>query len=229
MNRPQTGLKRAFYRLVRRLKPGADFFLTQISGIIHVGGHLGEERELYAEHRLNVLWIEPMEEYFAQLVKASAPFPKQKALCRLITDLDDQDYPFHVSSNNGESSSILDLAKHKEIWTDVTYVKTQILKSVSLSTLIERDRIDLALYDALVMDTQGSELLVLKGAQDILPNFKFIKTEAADFEVYKGCCQLADLDRFLAGHGFRRCKTVRFRGKHGLGWYYDAVYCRIQK
>jgi FkbM family methyltransferase len=222
-------LKRAFYRLVRWLNPGADFFLSQISGVIHVGGHLGEEREPYARHGLNVLWIEPMEEYFAQLVKAIAPFPKQKALCRLITDLDDQDYPFHISSNNGESSSILDLAKHKEIWTDVTYVKTLILKSVSLSTLIERERINLALYDALVMDTQGSELLVLKGAQNILANFKFIKTEAADFEVYKGCCQLVDLDEFLAGQGFRRCKTVRFRGKQDLGWCYDAVYCRTRK
>lgn len=224
MKRPRTGLKRAYHRVRRWLKPNPDFFLPQCSGVVHVGAHLGEERELYARHGLNVLWIEPMEEYYDQLVKAIAPFPNQSALCHLITDRDDQDYSFHISSNDGGASSILDMANVNELWPEISYVKTLTLKSVSLSTLVKRERTDLARYDALVMDTQGSELLVLKGAQEILSRFKFIKTEASDFELYKGCCQLADLDAFLGERGFRRVKTVPFRGRQGLGWCYDAVY-----
>ena len=41
-------------------------------------------------------------------------------------------------------------------------------------------------WDALVMDTQEPELLILKGAEPMLSQFKYIKTEAADFESYVG-------------------------------------------
>ena len=34
-----------------------------------------------------------------------------------------------------------------------------------------REGVDITRYDALVMDTQGSELPVLKGAQSLLPGF----------------------------------------------------------
>ena len=52
-------------------------------------------------------------------------------------------------------------------------------------------------YDALVLDTQGSELLVLKGAAGLLPNIKYVQAEVADFESYSGACrQLAETDVF---------------------------------
>lgn len=76
------------------------------------------------------------------------------------------------------------------------------------------------------MDTQGSELLVLKGATDILSRFKFIKTEAADFEVYKGCCRLVDLDNFLNAHQFRRIRKKAFAHKPGVGSCFDVLYAR---
>ena len=99
------------------------------------------------------------------------------------------------------------------------------LKSITLSSMSKREQIDLTQYDALVMDTQGSELLVLKGATDILDRFRFIKTEAADFEVYKGCCTLADLDDFLRVHHFRRIRKKSFAHKSGVGSCYDVLLC----
>jgi FkbM family methyltransferase len=223
MNRPRTGLKRAYNHIVYLLH-NPDFFLPRTRGVVHVGGHVAQERQLYAKYGLNVLWIEPIEENFTQLIQGIVAFPKQRALRRLITDVDDQEYPFHVSNNTGASSSILDLGKHKQVWPKVGYIKTLMFKSVTLSTLFKREQIDMSLYDALVMDTQGSELLVLKGAETLLSNFKFIKTEAANFEMYKGGCQLRDLDNFLEGRAFRRIRTVRIKGKMGVGTVYDAVY-----
>ena len=79
-------------------------------------------------------------------------------------------------------------------------------------------------YDALVLDTQGSELLVLKGAIDILPHIKYVKTEVADFESYASCCQLKDLDAFFREHNFRRIAERRFAYKEGIGSYYDVLY-----
>jgi hypothetical protein len=36
--------------------------------------------------------------------------------------------------------------------------------------------------DAIILDTQGSELLILKGAQATLRQASYVKVEAADFE-----------------------------------------------
>ncbi len=219
-------LEKFLRRIVRRFIHPEDFFLRRVSGLVHVGAHVGQECDLYAEHGLNVLWIEPNPEIFQTLSKALKSYPKQTALSYLITDADDKDYSLHISSNCGASSSILELGAHKEIWPEVTFTEEIPLKSITLSSLVKRERVDLGLYDALVMDTQGSELLVLKGAADILDRFKFIKTEAADFEVYKGCCTVADLDVFLTAHGFRRVCKKQFAHKSGVGSCYDVVYSR---
>ena len=69
----------------------------------------------------------------------------------------------------------------------------------------------------LVIDTQGSELLVLKGALPILHHFKYIQTEVPDFEAYKGCCQLKDLQFFLVGLGYQEISRHQF-ATHPRRW-----------
>jgi FkbM family methyltransferase len=212
------------WRFVNRLVGDRDPFLREVRGIIHVGANLGQERHLYAAYRLNVAWIEPNPDVFDRLSKLIIPYPKQRAFCELIADVDDQEHTFHISNNAGLSSSILELADHKKLWPKISYSKTIRLKSVTLSSLVKREQLDLTKYEALVMDTQGSEMRVLKGGVDILSNFRFIKTEVADFEAYKGCCQLADMEAFLAGRGFREVARKRFGYRVGVGSYYDIVY-----
>jgi FkbM family methyltransferase len=205
-------------------KRDPDRFLRKISGVIHVGANTGPERELYAKNGLRVLWIEPIPEVFEALKANLADFPLQSALKCLITDKDNVEQRFHIASNNGHSSSILDLNLHKDIWPQVTYVKTITLQSKTLASLLKEEHIDTFKYDALVMDTQGSELLVLKGAVPILQNFIYIKTEVPDFESYTGCCQLSDIASFLAHHGYREFSRYKFAKHPNGGSYYDIVY-----
>lgn len=106
----------------------------------------------------------------------------------LITDVDDKEYVFLISNNSGESSSILDLHLHRDIWPEVNYSTTIRLKSTTLPSLLKVHQLDERDYQALIMDTQGSELLILKGAIPVLKAFLFIKTEVPDFEAYTGCC-----------------------------------------
>ena len=68
-------------------------------------------------------------------------------------------------------------------------------------------------YDGLVMDTQGSELLVLKGASVALSGFKYIKTEAANFEMYKGAAREIDLVSYLKPRGFHLLRRDVFAKK----------------
>jgi FkbM family methyltransferase len=202
---------------------GPHDFLTKISGVIHVGAHFGEERELYAKEGLKVLWIEALPSAFEQLRDNIRGFPKQRALNYLVTDKDDVQYTFHVTNNEGASSSILALARHREIWPDVHYVSEVTLKSITLDSLL-RSRGDVASYQALVMDTQGSELLVLKGATNALRQLMYIKTEAADFESYVDCARVEDLTKYLARFGYKLIRSDRFAtGRHG-GQYFDLLY-----
>jgi len=214
----------AFINAETTVQSGLEGFLKEAKGVIHVGANLGQERDLYASFGLNVVWIEPIPEVFAKLQSLIAPYPLQKAFCYLVTDVDDKEYQFHISNNEGQSSSIYDFAGHKEIWPTVMYTKTITLKSISLSSLVKKEHLDITHYDALVLDTQGSELLVLKGAITLLPHIKCIKTEVADFESYTGCCQLKDLDAFLGAHNFHRIAERRFAYKEGTGSYYDVLY-----
>lgn len=201
-----------------------DGFLKQISGVIHVGANDGAERELYADHNLNVVWIEPIPEVFAQLKTNLNEFPQQQACQYLVTDQDEQEYEFHIANNNGQSSSILDFDLHKDIWAEIHYEKSILLKSIRLKTLIETEGIEMDKYDALIMDTQGTELLVLKGAESLLSGFQYIKTEAADFEVYKNCCQVKDLEVFLGKYGFKELIRTKFASREDGGNCYDIVY-----
>jgi FkbM family methyltransferase len=203
-----------------------NLFLTKAKGVIHVGANLGQERELYAAYDLNVAWIEPIPEVYDKLNTLINPYPKQKAFCYLVTDIDDKEYSFHVSNKGGGASSIYDLAGHKELWPDVTYTESITLNSITLSSLVGKECLDLKEYDVLVLDTQGSELLVLRGAISLLPHIKYVRTEVADFEAYTGCCKLDEMDHFFKEFSFRRIAKGRFAHKKGVGSYYEVLYGR---
>jgi FkbM family methyltransferase len=200
--------------------------LRTVRGVVHVGANVGQERELYERHGLDVLWIEPIPDVFARLTANIAGFPRQRALECLVTDRDDVSYEFNVANNDGESSSILALKEHKDVWPKVAFTTTITLKSATLATLLAREGIDAARYDALVMDTQGSELLVLEGAEPLLDGFRFVKTEVPDFEAYASCAKLDDIERYLTSRGFREVSRHCFATRAGGGRYYDVVYGR---
>lgn len=208
------------------LRRDPDRFLRRVKGVIHVGANTGQEREQYDRHRLRVLWVEPIPEIFAQLKANLAGFPRQRPVQALVSDRDGAEYEFHVANNGGASSSILDFKLHKDIWPEVAYERTIKLRSTTLPSLLDAERVDAADYGALVMDTQGSELLVLKGAVPILHKIAFIKTEVPDFESYAGCATLNEMDSFLRSHGFREHHRHCFAQRAGGGNYYDVVYRR---
>lgn len=203
-----------------------DSFLRDVSGVIHVGANSGQERGIYSNLGLRVIWIEPIPEIFSELSKNIRHFTKQRAYRELVTDIDGKQYQFHISNNNGASSSILELKQHKDIWPDVHHTTSIPMSSITLSSLLKRERIDIGDYQALVIDTQGSELLVLQGGIDIIEHFRYIKTEVPDFESYEGCCQLAHIAEFMRQHGYLEFSRNRFASRDAGGDYFDMVYRR---
>lgn len=215
-----------YYNLQDMFKKDPDQFLKQVTGVIHVGANYGQERDIYKQYGLHVIWIEPIPEVYKQLTSNINAYSNQVAFQYLVTDKEQAEYEFHISNNNGASSSILDLKLHKDIWPDVGYDRTITLRSTTLTSLVKKEQINIGKYDALIMDTQGVELSILKGALPILSAFKFIKAEVPDFESYEGCCQLKDIDIFLKEHGFMEFSRHKFVESSKVGSYYDVVYKR---
>ena len=220
-------VRRTLRTLKRMLKHENDSaFLPLLSGIVHVGANTGQERALYDSYRLPVLWIEPIPEVFGTLQHNLCSYRDQRAVQALVADTDGREVDFHVASNDGASSSMLEMASHKDIWPAVVFNRSVRMTTTTLPRVVEAAGIDMSRYNGLIMDTQGSELLVLHGAIPLLHHFDFVKAEVADFESYKDCCQLSDLGPFMDQHGFDEFARHRFRNLEPGKAYYDVVYRR---
>src|SRR3954447_10825341 len=157
-----------------------DSFLRKVPGVVHVGANSGQERDTYRDFGLRVLWIEAISEVFNELVRNISDHPKQKAICALLTDEDDAEHQFHIASNEGASSSIYQFGQEcLDIWPELSFLSSRTLRSRRLDSLFGSESISPSDYPALVMDVQGAELLVLKGAGQMLSQFRYIKTEAS--------------------------------------------------
>lgn len=234
IGRQIVGFLRKYKHIPKRIKAryfgkgitGPDVFMRYTDGVLHVGANEGQERHIYHKYGMRVLWIEPLPDVFEKLQHNLKQYPRQSALKYLFTDVEGKDHQFHIANNGGASSSIFDFKEHGDIWPEVKMERTIQLKSRTLAGVVREHNIDLHQYGTLVMDTQGSELLVLKGAGDLLKQFRYIKTEVADFEVYAGCCTLNELETFLGDRGFteiaRHCFAERAKG----GKCYDVLYAR---
>jgi FkbM family methyltransferase len=144
----------------------------------------------------------------------------------LVTDKDNKEYEFNVANNGGESSSIFDLGGHKDIWPEVGFKEKIMMKSKKLKTIIQKENLRLKDLNGLVLDTQGSELLVLKGAEELINEFRYINLEVADFKAYKNGCQLGEIENFLLENNFCELHRHRFATSSSGGNYYDIIYRR---
>lgn len=203
-----------------------DRFLKGCKGVIHVGANKGQERNLYRHEGLKVIWIEPIPEVFDALQANLQGYPLQIAINALVTENDGAEHDFFVANNSGASSSILPFAQHLDIWPEVAFERTIKLSGVTLDTLLSQHNFDTEDYDVLVMDTQGSELMVMKGAPHLLKRVRYIKIEVPDFEAYRGCCKVPDVEAFLHPLGFREQRRNCFAKSPEGGAYFDILYSR---
>ncbi len=198
--------------------------LDDVQGVVHVGANIGQERKTYARKGLNVLWVEPIPEVFEKLKHNIRAFPNQQAIHALVTDVDGAEYEFNVSNTGGVASSILKLGECQKLWPNVKFTSVAKYKSLTLPTLMQQAQADVNDYQALMLDTQGSELLILRGAVPILSYFKYVKVEVPDFPSYEGCVEVNELGDFMTENNFEEMSRECFKSDRSVGNYYDIVY-----
>jgi FkbM family methyltransferase len=95
---------------------------------------------------------------------------------------------------------LVDLVDTIPVLADITPVGEQQVELQTLDGWCAAE--GLGYVDVLKVDTQGSELDVLKGAAGILPTVSWIEVEVEFNPIYEGQPLFGDVDRFLRGHGF---------------------------
>jgi FkbM family methyltransferase len=185
------------------------------NGILHVGAHLGEEYDYYvsAGWICKIIWVESQTKLVHKL-KSSLP-TNHKVINATVWDLNGVELDFNLT-NNSQSSSLFDFGTHQLNYPDVFVNKVERIKTKRLDSFIElNDNIDL-----LVLDIQGAELKALIGLGEHLKRVRYIYSEVNKREVYKGCAQVNDLDKYLKKFGFKRVATSWVVG---AGWG-DALW-----
>lgn len=196
-------------------------YLEVRKGAIHVGAHEGQERDWYvAQGFTPVLWFEPNVKLFDRLIKNISTYENQVAYNIGIHDTL-QKANLHISSNDGQSSSILELGTHKKYYPDVKYVKDQEITLMRLDKFLQNHAVDVS-YNFLNIDVQGVELNVIKSFGKLVSKLDYIYLEVNEEEVYVGCSQLSDVDTYLKQYGFIRMAAKIDKTRH----WGDAFYKR---
>lgn len=191
-------------------------------GIIHIGAHYAEERELYRQLGLeDVLWIEADPGLIPQLSANIAAYRGHRAIQACLSNVDDQRTPFYRTNNYGESSSILPMGTHRDEYPQFHVVDEIALSTSTFAKLVEREAIELGRYDFAVLDVQGAELMALQGFGDLLRRFTGVYLEVNLKHLYQGCALLPEIDAYLASFGFSRRETLITRHEYG-----DAFFLR---
>lgn len=180
----------------------------KIDGVIHVGGHVGEEVGSYKKYTNNIHVFEPLMECYEQIPLGVEKYPFALGPREEVREI--------YVSNNKQSSSLLSPKNHLFKHPTVSFSEKRL---ISVKTL---DSFEIKNCNFLNLDVQGFELEVLKGAEKTLDEIDSIYTEVNEIELYSNCVLIDTLDLWLKERKFERVEIV-MSGDSGWG---DAFYIK---
>lgn len=187
-----------------------------VKGIIHIGGHYGEEIDEYVRNGIQEIVIfEPLSDSFDVLCENIKDLNANIIAHQVALGPEETVATMYVSDNEKQSSSLL---KPKVHITHHPHVKFPETEEVEVKVL---DDFDYTQYNFINMDVQGYELEVLKGAKKTLETVDYVYCEVNRDEVYEGNAYVEELDEFLSQYNMERVET----SWEGQIWG-DALYIR---
>lgn len=172
-----------------------------ITGIFHVGAHECEELKDYMENDVNendIVWVEGNKEIYDRMKG------KVKNLINEVVDeVSGREVTFNIT-NNGQSSSILELGTHSKHHPHVTVIKTEKHITKNIIDIAIEYKLDFSKYNFWNFDIQGAELRALKGAGELIKYAKVLYLEVNSEHLYKDCALIGEIDEYVAQYGFKR-------------------------
>jgi len=198
-------------------------------GVIHLGAHKGEELNLYKKLKIkNILLYEANKKlinylkfkgfFFNFLFKMNI-----QVINKAIYN-EDRFCSLNITSNT-QSSSILNLGLHKKLYPNIIKKDENLVDGATLNSEF-KNFYNINNFNILNMDIQGSELLALLGASEIISNLDVIYTEINYDYIYENCALINEIDDYLSKHDFTRFKTKTIKDVDGRSVWGDALYVK---
>jgi len=182
-----------------------------VTGIIHVGAHLGEEAMQYHAHVKNrAVHIECNAELLPRLHRNVACLG-QVALQGCLWNTDGEERKFWLTETGTDGSSLVgDLSADGVGYNGITTSGSKEVRTRSWSSLLQEfPLLSNPVYNMLVLDTQGAEFEILEsmaqvgdGAQGGLRQFAKILVEVSNLEMRIGQKLQPAVEQLLLLHGF---------------------------
>jgi FkbM family methyltransferase len=126
---------------------------------------------------------------------------------------------FHLTSFD-QSSSLLRLKKHAEIYPQIVPARTIPVPAKRLDDALAELNLAAARFDLLALDIQGAELMALRGCSGLVERVQAILCEVSFEELYEGCALADEIDAHLGQFGFARVATATpYHPSWGDGFY----------
>jgi FkbM family methyltransferase len=189
-------------------------------GVLHLGAHNGQERYYYAKLGASVIWIEAIPDHYKILLKNIQEFSNQIGMLALLGSVNKKDTEFNLASNDGQSSSIYSFGDDTQ-FKNLHTTKIILLTMKRLDNLLSKKQI--LDYTHWVIDVQGAELEVLKGAGKLLDYCYSLQVEVTSRDLYRDGANAQKVIDFLLLKGFINLQ------EHRIGYHEDLLFIRIHK
>lgn len=185
-------------------------FNLDLKGVIHIGAHKGEELFSYYKNGIkNIVLIEANKDLIKYLKVKKFIFRLLSLNINIYNFVAYHDFLDKIDlfiTSNTQSSSILKLKKHKELYPQIIETKKNTVQAKRVDGIFDNN-LKIQNYNFINIDIQGAELQALKGCTKILKFIDAIYAEINFDELYENCTLVEDLDNFLINFGFIRVMT----------------------
>lgn len=202
-------------------------YLDKPKHILHIGANWGQETAEYIKEfkgsLQSITYIECIPDMVKRLKEHTDQYKHHVEINNieaLVSDSVGSRVRFYIANNECGSSSMYPPNPSVWAWAHVSFNGEIELTTTTCDALVENGTLPKE-YDTLVLDTQGSELNVLRGMGRLLPSVKQMIIEYSRRAFYKGGVLLPELSHYLQSNNM----VPKFipTGDHG-----DAVFTRAQ-
>jgi FkbM family methyltransferase len=202
-------------------------------GVIHLGGHHGEELLVYAALGFTkVLSLEPDPDSHAILEKAARFVERTTAAANAFLDRRPADplqiVTVNVAASDGAGTATLHRTAHSAANSMFKPESDKEWMQVTGTVEIKTDTVDNVLrglpsgwaahdFNMMRLNIQGAEVLAFKGAREALKHMDLVYAEVNFDDRYVGSPPSSEVEGLLASHGFVPIERYRYIGE------FDAV------
>lgn len=195
---------------------------SDIDVVLDVGANAGQTGHALRElgYTRAIFSFEPLAQPFAELQDACANDQDWHAF-NIALGAEEGENEMHVMEFDASSSMLRPEASFLDRLPGSSELREETIQVQTLSHVVREHTLsDRSVY--LKIDTQGSELDVLHGGEDVLSHIDYVETETSLIQLYEGQNLLHDVSSWMYDHGFRAINIFPHFMEDDTGFFSQA-------